>query len=124
MRSFSRLHVLLLSLLLSLAGLGRDAHALLVAPADTALEDSLSGELQIKRLADSFGLHQQSEQAVSPLQHLPAPASKLQSAGFGGWMAALEHRLHALGSAYLAQAAGIRPGLDRSTLIFPFHYFW
>lgn len=74
--------------------------------------------------ADTFALQRQFESLLSPTGHLPAPASKFQSADCLAGVISLEQKLSVATFSYLVRSLEISPALSVSTIIFPFHYFW
>ncbi|MBW3544216.1 MAG: hypothetical protein KY428_01230 [Bacteroidetes bacterium] len=125
MRSYSRISVLVFTLLLSCLsiGCGRQEVLLYSLTASHTVDLQPQASLSENQPHNVWGLLQ-SELVVGTVNSLPAPVSKINAGSFLSSAFSLEARIQSLDAGYLWLVKAISPGLSVGTIIYPFHYFW
>jgi hypothetical protein len=95
--------------------------------ADTYFQETshqTTNSFKLPQKLNLFVLNRHSEKLVVSYKHLPITNTENQTDDFYSNSFPSEKRKSILTSAYLLYSENISINLDRSIIIFPFHYFW
>ena len=124
MSKLSKFSAILFAIMLSFVSISRDHYEPLLTTVIPGTDGEHHTYFSEKNFSDVFCSHRQADHAVSPVNQLPAPGSKIHPTDFSEGLFSIELRIRSITSLYLSNSEKIYPGLAVSDIIFPFHYFW
>lgn len=124
MSKLTKLALLYLVLVLSIAGTGKDPYADLLQTTIRELGEESSSSYLSESKPNVYGIHSTFEHVVSQTNSFPSPPAKNHPNSFWARSFSIEAGLQSFALQYLSYARKIHLSLSIGDIIFPFHYFW